>query len=87
MHIEISFQARLVSRGLIEVSIGLRVIRKTAGYHIDVKIDAQILRIASFQPQRRSLWLDKIFLSERFFGVVVNVFERFAGHVLSPEET
>ena len=58
MNIEIGFQAFLVAAGLIEVGVGLGLIRKTARHHVDVKIDAKIFRIAALEPQRGALRLD-----------------------------
>ena len=63
MNIEIGFEARFVAAGLIEVSVGLGVVREAARHHIDVKIDAEIHGIASFDPKRRPFRLDDVFLA------------------------
>ena len=86
MNVEIGFQAFLIAARLVEVSIGLGFVRKTARHHVDVKIDAEIFRIAALEPQRRALRLDGVFLGQRLLMVIVNVFERSPA-VLSPEDT
>ena len=83
MNVEVGLQAFLVAAGLVEVGVGLGFIREAARHHIDMKIDAEIFGIASFEPQRGSLRLDGVFTGQHLLMVIVDVFERLTGSVVA----